>query len=213
MSDGGSHSTRKTLVPSRAIISRIFFAHSKCFLNKEVNLKRTRFVILSITITLVSIAWMSFTPLLFPSAEDATEISAPHPGFPAPSFNLEVLSGDALSLSDLKGQPVLIFFWASWCSVCKRTMPGLQSVYEEFHEQGFEILAINSTFQDTLSSAVSYYESQEYTFPFLIDLDGKVTQDYQVRALPTSVLVNSDGIVVDVVIGAGLSEAYFKFPD
>jgi len=89
-------------------------------------------------------------------------------------------------------------------------MPGLQSVYEEFHEQGFEILAINSTFQDTLSSAVSYYESQEYTFPFLIDLDGKVTQDYQVRALPSSVLVNSDGIVVDVIIGAGLSEAYLS---
>ena len=173
-------------------------------------MKRTQFVILSIAITLVSIAWMSFTPIIFPSAEDISKISAPHPGFPAPSFNLEVLSGDSLSLTDFKDQPVLIFFWASWCSVCKRTMPGLQSVYEEFQEQGFEILAINSTLQDTLPSAVSYYESQKYTFPFLIDLDGKVTQDYQVRALPTSVLVNSDGIVVDVLIGAGLSEAYLS---
>lgn len=173
-------------------------------------MKRSRFIILSIAITLVSIAWMSFTPLIFPSAEDTPKISAPHPGFPAPSFNLEVFNGDSLSLSDLKGQPVLIFFWASWCSVCKRTMPGLQSVYEEFHERGFEILAINSTFQDTLPSAVSYYESQNYTFPLLIDLDGIVTQDYQVRALPTSVLLNSDGIVVNVVIGAGLSEAYLS---
>jgi len=173
-------------------------------------LKRSRFIILSIAITLVSIAWMSFTPLIFLSAEDTPKISAPHPGFPAPAFKLETLSGDSISLEDFKGQPVLIFFWASWCSVCKRTMPGLQSVYEEFHERGFEILAINSTFQDTLPSAVSYYESQNYTFPLLIDLDGIVTQDYQVRALPTSVLLNSDGIVVNVVIGAGLSEAYLS---
>jgi peroxiredoxin len=173
-------------------------------------LKKTPFIVLSAAIILVSIAWISFTPILFPSAEDAAKISAPHPGFPAPAFSLETLSGDSISLADFKGQPVLIFFWASWCSVCKRTMPGLQTVYDEFHEQGFEILAVNSTLQDTISSAVSYYEGQQYTFPFLIDPDGIVTRNYQTHALPTSILVNPDGIVVDVVIGSGLSEAYLS---
>ena len=173
-------------------------------------MEKKPFIIISAAIILVSIAWISFTPFIFPSAEDTTKISAPHPGFPAPAFNLETLSGDSISLADFKGQPVLIFFWASWCSVCKRTMPGLQSVYEEFHEQGFEILAVNSTLQDTLSSAVSYYEGQQYTFPFLIDPDGIVTKAYQTRALPTSILINPDGIVVDVVIGSGLSEAYLS---
>jgi peroxiredoxin len=137
-------------------------------------------------------------------------VEAAHPGFSAPRFTLETIEGELLSLNDIEDQPVLVFFWASWCSVCKRTMPGLQSVYEDYKSSGFEILAINTAYQDSLTAASAYYITQGYTFPFLIDRDGAVSQAYQTHALPTSVLVGPDGKVIDVVIGAGMSEGYLR---
>jgi len=114
------------------------------------------------------------------------------------------------SLTDFRGQPVLIFLWASWCSVCKRTMPGLQSVYEDFNSKGFEILAVNTTFQDTLSTAVNSFQEGEYTFPLILDIEGYMSQTYRLYALPTAILVGSDGRVLDVVIGSGISEGYLR---
>jgi peroxiredoxin len=137
-------------------------------------------------------------------------VEAPHPGFSAPRFTLETIDGDLLSLNDIEDRPVLVFFWASWCSVCKRTMPGLQSVYDEYQSSGFEIFAINTTYQDSLTAAVSYYDSMGYTFPFLIDRDGAVSQAYKTHALPTAVLIGPDDKVIDVVIGSGMSEGYLK---
>ena len=61
------------------------------------------------------------------------------------------------------------------------------------------------TTQDTLSSAISYFGSQSYTFPMLIDADGQVAKDYQMHALPTSILIGPDGVVLEVTVGAGMN--------
>jgi peroxiredoxin len=61
------------------------------------------------------------------------------------------------------------------------------------------------TTQDTLTSAISYFQSQGYTFPMLIDADGQVAKDYQMHALPTSILIDPDGIVLEVTVGAGMN--------
>lgn len=150
------------------------------------------------------------TPILFPSVQADTNTFAVHKGFQAPNFTLKTPDDQTLSLSDYEGQPVLVFFWASWCSVCKRTMPELQSVYEDFAPRGFEILAINTSFQDTLSNAINYFQSQGYTFTMLLDLDGILSRDYQLHAVPLSVLINPDGEIVDVIIGSGMSESYLR---
>ena len=89
-------------------------------------------------------------------------------------------------------------------------MPGLQNVYAEYRLEGFEILAVNTTHQDSLPTAVNYFQEQGYTYPFLVDQDGSVSQAYQLHALPTAVLVGPDGIVQDVVIGSGVSEGYLR---
>ena len=160
----------------------------------------------SVTVILIlSLSWIVLTPILFPGVQASDQLSAAHPGFTAPDFTLETPEGAIVSLSDYQGQPVLVFLWASWCSVCKATMPGLQSVYEDFASQGFEILAVNMTTQDTLSSAISYFQSQGYTFPMLIDAVGQVAKDYQMHALPTSILIGPDGVVLEVTVGAGMN--------
>ena len=150
------------------------------------------------------------TPVFFHINETSADSIAVHKGFQAPDFTLETLTGDLVSLSNYKDQPVLIFFWASWCSVCKRTMPGLQSVYQDFAPMGFEILAINTTHQDTLISATDYFRSQGYSYQMLLDKSGDISQTYQLHAVPLSVLINPDGSIFDVIIGSGMSEGYLR---
>lgn len=168
------------------------------------------FIGIAIGLLLLSLSWILLTPVLFTNAQAQTKITAPHPGFTAPGFTLQTLQGDTTSLADYRGQPVLVFLWASWCSVCKATMPGLQTVYEAYSPEGFEILAVNTTFQDTQPSAINYFQSQGYTYTMLLDLDGSVSREYQLHALPTSILVAPDGTVLDVIIGSGLSEGFLR---
>lgn len=173
-------------------------------------MKKKQFIGVGLAIMMISLTWLLLTPVFFPPAAAESEVTAPHPGFQAPDFTLKTLEGESLTLSHYRGQPVLVFLWASWCSVCKATMPDLQEVYTTYHPLGFEILAVNTTFQDTLPAARSYFQIQGYTYPFVLDQDGSVSRAYKLHALPTAVLVHPDGSVDDVVIGSGLSAGYLR---
>ena len=171
---------------------------------------KKHFIGIGLTILILSLAWILLTPVFFPPAQAEDIVTAPHPGFNAPDFTLSTPDGKSITLSDYQGQPVLVFLWASWCSVCKATMPGLQEVYSTYHPRGFEILAVNTTNQDSLPAALDYFQTQGYSYPFLMDRDGAVSQAYQLHALPTAVLVGLDGSVEDVIIGSGLSKGYLQ---
>ncbi len=173
-------------------------------------MKKNQFIVIAILITATSLVWILVTPVLFPvTSADASRV-APHPGFLAPGFILESSQGDTVTLADFQGRPVLVFFWASWCSVCKIAMPGLEAVYRDLSPQGFTILAVNTTNQDTLSSALGYFESQGYTYTLLLDRDGTIAAQYRMRAVPTSVLVGPDGIITDVIYGSGISAGFLR---
>jgi cytochrome c biogenesis protein CcmG, thiol:disulfide interchange protein DsbE len=94
--------------------------------------------------------WASRAP---EGATTGGQIPAPRAGFLAPAFSLSTLDGGEIALDDLRGQVVLINIWATWCPPCRAEMPAMQRVYEDYHEQGFEILAVNSTVQDTFSNS------------------------------------------------------------
>lgn len=164
----------------------------------------------AIILLALSLTWTILTPVIFPGVQATGQSAAAHPGFLAPDFTLETPEGATLSLSDYQGRPVLVFLWASWCSVCKATMPGLQAVYEDFSDLGFEILAVNMTTQDTPSSAISYFQSQGYTFPMLLDSDGTVARSYQMHALPTSILIDQKGMVIEVTVGSGMNGSVLR---
>ena len=173
-------------------------------------MKKQNFIIIVSIVIVISISWVLLTPIIFPHNSTSADTAAVHKGFQAPDFSLETSSGETLSLTDYEGQPVLVFFWASWCSVCKRTMPGLQSVYEDYAPMGFTILAVNTTYQDTLANAINYFNTQGYSFPMLLDKSGNTSQTYQLNAVPLSILVNPDGEIYDVIIGSGMSEGYLR---
>jgi len=168
------------------------------------------YTLIALMSLILSLTWIILTPILFPGVDAQQEISAPHEGFLAPQFSLESTENIVHALDDYNGQPVLIFFWASWCSICKRIMPDLQQVYETYQPEGFEILAVNATNQDSFTDAVNYFTSQDYTYKMLLDTQGEVTSQYQLHAFPTSVLLGPDGVIIDVVIGTGMNGAYLS---
>ncbi len=86
----------------------------------------------------------------------------------------------------------------------------MQRVYDEYKDQGFLILAINATDQDSREEALSFAQANELTFPILFDTEGKFSQIYQISALPTSFFINKDGIIQEVVIGGPMSETLLR---
>jgi len=173
-------------------------------------LTKKHFIHISSLIIILSLTWIILTPLIFPSSTTRAETTAPQQGFIAPDFTLSTPEGESITLSDFHGRPVLIFFWASWCSVCKKIMPDIQTVYEEYKTKGFEVLAVNTTNQDSLPNALETFNTKGYDFQLLLDNAGSVSETYRVYALPTAFLIGADGYIQDVSVGSGLSEGYLR---
>jgi len=110
----------------------------------------------------------------------------------------------------LRGQAVLVNLWASWCTPCQAEMPAMQRVFEEYKDQGFTILAVNATQQDSQAAAIQFAAEKGLTFPILFDLDGSVARSYQMTALPSSFFILPDGTINEVIIGGPMAEALLQ---
>jgi peroxiredoxin len=120
-------------------------------------------------------------------------------GETAPDIALHNLNGETVRLSDFRGQPVMINFWAVWCHFCLIEMPDMQAAYDRYQDQGFVILGIDV--REDRARVSSFVEELGLTFPILLDSEGHVTQRYQVRGLPTSYFVDAEGVIVGTRVG------------
>lgn len=124
----------------------------------------------------------------------------PFAGSPAPDFKLESLDGTWISLSELKGRPVLVNFWFTTCGPCLIEMPLLQARHEQYRDDGFRVLAVD--FDEPKADVQDYAQKLGLTFDILLD-PGAVVQDlYRVRGYPTSFFVDPDGVIQAVHIGS-----------
>lgn len=121
---------------------------------------------------------------------------APEVGAVAPDFTLQTLDRRTLSLSGLRGQVVLINFWATWCGPCKLEMPAIQ---ERYNDGGFEVLAVN--FDEPAELIEPFVAELGLTFPILLDPGGMVQELYRIRGYPTSFFVDADGLIRFMHIG------------
>jgi peroxiredoxin len=119
----------------------------------------------------------------------------PGVGVAAPDFTLLNLDGQPVSLSEWRGRPVLINFWASWCGPCQIEMPAIQAVYEKHQEDGFVVLAV--AVDDSAKNVRRFIDERGLTFQILMD-DGKVSRAYRVFGLPASFFVGADGKIAAV---------------
>lgn len=110
---------------------------------------------------------------------------------PAPAFSLHSRDGDQVSLASLKGDVVMINFWATWCGPCREEMPKLEALYQRYNSLGFKLLAVNV--EDNPEGARKWLKETPVTFPVLFDPKNEVTKLYNVQTMPTTVIVARDG--------------------
>jgi len=111
----------------------------------------------------------------------------------APDFTLPSRSGDSISLEQLKGQVVMLNFWASWCGPCRQEMPLLDQMHKRYSSLGFTLLGVNV--EEDSAAAEKWLAQTPVTFPVLYDKDNKVSQLYQVDSMPSTVFIDRKGNV------------------
>lgn len=125
---------------------------------------------------------------------------SPQLGEPAPDFQFQDSEGQTTSLSDFRGEVVLVNFWATWCGPCVYEMPFIQQVYDEWRGKGLVVLTIN--IGESANKATSFMEEYSLSFPVLLDTSSEVAQRYNVQYIPTTFFIDEDGIIQHIEVGA-----------
>ena len=121
----------------------------------------------------------------------------------APPFTLPNLKGQAVRLTDLKGDVVLINFWATWCRDCVLEMPELEKLYRKFRNQGLSLLAIALDKEGQPAvEAFLQKENLELTYPVLLDPDERVARAYGLSWVPVTIVVGRGGKIIETIFGA-----------
>ena len=118
----------------------------------------------------------------------------------APDFELDDLDGNPVRLSDLRGIPVMLNFWATWCGPCRSEMADIQRVYEEWAAEDLVLLTVNMG--GTSSQVAEFLEAQQLSLPVLLDSKQDVSGTYNIRYVPTTFFIDEDGVIQAVKVGA-----------
>lgn len=117
----------------------------------------------------------------------------------APDFALIDMNGEKHQLSDYKGQGVFLNFWGTWCKPCEREFPLMDKHYQDYKDQGLQILAVN--IGESNFAVQKYVDRKGLTFPVLIDNNKSVMETYNINPLPTTMLVNPEGKIEKIITG------------
>ncbi len=115
------------------------------------------------------------------------------PGQPAPDFQLTSLDGEQVHLAELKGKPVIVNFWATWCTPCRKEMPDFQQVWDRYKDQGLQLYGIN--IGESKVGVADFRDKVGVNFPLLIDTKETVQSDYRILPLPATFFIDRNGIV------------------
>jgi len=161
--------------------------------------KRRRSILIWCGVSLLNIALLAFllTQLLTPASHPSSD---PLIGHPAPNFSLAMLSPQTgksdLSLTNFKGSPIVLNFWASWCEPCKEEAPLLESTWKGLHDQGKNIVFLGIDFQESTHDGSGFLQQYSITYPAGLDTDGSIASKYHVTSLPQTIFINRNGIVM-----------------
>jgi len=109
----------------------------------------------------------------------------------AANFTLKSRTGKNIKLSELRGEVVMLNFWASWCGPCRKEMPLLEKIHKKYKRLGFTLLGVNV--EENSQAAKNYLKDVKVSFPILFDRTQKTSKLYDVSAMPTTILIDRNG--------------------
>ncbi|MEO5348552.1 MAG: TlpA family protein disulfide reductase [Magnetococcus sp. YQC-3] len=150
-----------------------------------------------------TLGWIFLLSLLAGCGESPVPTVRSH----APNFTLELFEGGKWQLSDFKGKPLVLNFFASWCVPCGEEAPAFERGYQAFKEKGVQFIGIAS--QDTRSKAMDFVQKHGLTYPVGLDTTGAIREAYGVFGMPTTFFVDKAGTIHYLHVG-GVNEALLR---
>ena len=166
--------------------------------NSFIHLKKHGLLYLLVVIILVVIAYRI---QLSPNQTTVLNHERPEVGHPAPDFTLRNLKGNLEGLVDHKDKVIILNFWATWCAPCLEEMPAFEKLYRRYRSQGLTVLAVSLDKGD-FSKVQGFVDSNNLTFPVLMDSDGVAEKLYPSFTIPFTYVIDKDGRVAARVDGA-----------
>jgi cytochrome c biogenesis protein CcmG/thiol:disulfide interchange protein DsbE len=161
--------------------------------------RRKRRIVIFCVVSLLNVGLLALilTQLLTPATHPVTD---PLVGHSAPNFTLVLLHADSgkntLSLSNLKGKPIVLNFWASWCQPCKEELPLLENAWKQMQAQKKNIVFLGIDFQESNSDASNFLLQHGITYLAGLDTDGSIANKYGVSSLPQTIFIDRNGTVI-----------------
>ena len=146
-----------------------------------------------------------FLALLAYGFLSSRESGRPQRGELVPDFAINLLDGSELTLSDLRGQVIVLNFWASWCAPCRREASALQSVWESHHGRGVAFVGV--TYHDAQDASLAFIDEFGITYPNGVDEMGQISAAYGVTAVPETYIIDREGRLAWSQIGEVQAQA------
>jgi len=135
------------------------------------------------------------------------ETSAPRVGRMAPGFDLDNLGGQSVSLASLRGQYVMLNFWATWCGPCRFEMPFMQEIYENPEWSARDVVIVAVNIEESAAQVEEFLAEFGLDFMVLLDSNARAARAYNISGIPTTFFIDRDGIIRDIRIGTFRSRA------
>ena len=143
----------------------------------------------------VAWVWESRAPV---TAQSSDRSPQPAIGYQAPDFTLSTLSGETISLAELRGKPVVLNFWATWCDPCRREMPALQATADQY---AGDVVILGLDQGEKAATVKDFIEEFGLTYPVLMDEKFAVSDSYNVQGLPTTFFIDREGVIRHLWMG------------
>lgn len=154
--------------------------------------RMNRWHIVFLTILIAGGGWVWLSQVPATANDEAERSPQPAVGYPAPDFTLTALDGETYTLSELRGTPVVLNFWATWCDPCRREMPALQATAEQYAGRAL-ILGVDQGEPEHI--VAPFVEEYGVTFPILMDTNLAVGNLYNLRGMPTTYFIDAGGVI------------------
>jgi len=164
-------------------------------------MKKSIFILITVCIMTVGVFGQNKKiPDAVIKAFEGTKIQVVSEGIDPIDFDLPLLDGTIVSLSQFKGKVVFLNFWATWCGPCRSEMPSMEAVYQKLKDKGFEILAVN--LGDSKNEVSAFMSQYKLNFPAVLDEKSATGSYYSVKAIPTTYIIDRRGLIVARIIGS-----------